>query len=609
MKRTNSFRLKALLTLLVSCLVTAHATTVDVDGITYYISNNKASVDYKSDGTRYSGDIVIPDSIPCDGTNYPVTGMRYTYIFQNCSELTSLTFGANFMNGSYSFDNSDSLKSVTFNYVHRRTITAFSMTFRYCTSLETVALPSSTRTPSRITLADDMFHGCTNLKAISNLPSDISYQIGVRTFYGCSSLNPLEFIDLSGATFLSSNDRTTVATAAFAMCNISSVTIPETMTEIPNATFFGCPLTEVTIPSTVTHIGAQAFLSSSYTVATPVLHEGLKYIGDNAFLGVENLNIPSTLETLGFLAGSSRLKSATVAEGNKYFEVKNNALYQNEYALNDSGEEVLVSKTLRNVIAGNGYTGPSVWKEEDELVTAIYRNAFLNIPVTGYDIPNLRSIGSAAFWESAIEKVTIKKDIDYGIEAFGNCIKLNEVTIEDGVKSLPDRIFYGCSNLTVFPSLPRSITALNSGAEFYNCGFTHVTLHPGMEAIDSYTFSKKVTDIECMSMIPPAIERYSSVNYEGRGELYLPEVTLTVPQESIELYKQHEAWGQCKEIKGNPDWAGFDGTTAALPGGLYIAHKGGNILYKQNGTTYDTGIPAGAHPFQMQIYNDALYVA
>ncbi|MBQ9076698.1 MAG: hypothetical protein IJY31_02510, partial [Muribaculaceae bacterium] len=50
-------------------------------------------------------------------------------------------------------------------------------------------------------------------------------------------------------------------------------------------------------------------------------------------------------------------------------------------------------------------------------------------------------------------------------------------------------------------------------------------------------------------------------------------------------------------------------TTAALPGGLYIAHKGGNILYKQNGTTYDTGIPAGAHPFQMQIYNDALYVA
>ncbi len=602
MKHSNPSRLTAILLLLITCFATAQAATVDIDGITYNTSGAYAYVSYKSDGTIYSGDIIIPDKITVDGTTYPVLRTTDSSVFDNCYEMTSFTAGANFTPGNNTFKYCYNLKHVTFNYVARRSFNLIlpERCFYMCSSLETVTFPTNV---SKITINDYAFYECNKLKSLVNFPTDINYYtLGKYAFYRCCELNPLEYIDLAKVV-LESSDRYSTPTHVFFKCNISKVTIPDGWTSIPDYLFGGCQLTEVTIPTSVEEIGDYAFFDDYgiYPVATPILHEGLKHFGEKVFCGIENLNIPSTLETLGLPNLPTKLKSVTVAEGNKYFEVKDNALYKN--VLDDNGS--VTNKILRNVIAGNGYTGPSVWKETDALVTEISDYAFSNIPVSDYDIPNLKTVGDRAFEHSSIEKATIKKGIKYGSGTFHSCQNLKEVTIEDGVKTLPRNIFFNCNNLKSFPVLPKSLTTLNNGYAFSSCGFSYVFLHSRIESIHRSTFSRNVTNVECMNPIPPFVGDYT--NSEYTDYLYMPDVTLTVPQSSVELYKQHEVWGQCKEIIGNPDWEGL-GTVTSLPSGLWFAQKGGNICYLNNGL-HDTGIPAGAHPFQMQIHGNALYVA
>lgn len=605
MKKLTPARLTALLLLLISCFTAARAATVDIDGITYSYSESSAYVTYKSDGTKYSGDIVIPDTIVVDSTTYKVAGVKNPNVFAGCSELTSFTSGTNFIfYNTLTFNGCSNLKEVTFNYTRKRWPTMYLPEYMFCdcSSLESVTFPAGMKDLTEIfRIGDFAFYGCTNLKSFVNFPAaPNTVQVGCWSFYGCRALNPLEYIDLANVTFYSVYGD--AVTQAFAYCNITSVTIPDGCTSIPEYTFYGCPLTEVSISTSVTEIGNMAFYSKdSYTA--PELHEGLVSIGDWAFNAtIENINIPASLESLGLLTWPVRLKSVTVAEGNKYFEVKNNALYQKVL----DAEENVDHKILHSVIAGNGNT-LGIWKESDELVTEIGRYAFAGTDIKGYDFPYLEVVGEHAFQNSTIENVDIKKGIEYGYSVFFGCRSLTQVTIEDGVKSLPDNAFYGCENLTTAPEFPGSLKSL--GAMFCGCNFTSVKLHDTFESIDLYSFPRSVTEIECQNPVPPTVtDRYGAIGTDGDDwHLYIPDVTLTVPAASVELYKQHEVWGKCKEIIGNPDWQGL-GSVTDLPGGLWFAQKGGNICYLNDGL-HDTGIPSGGHPFQMQIHGNALYVA
>lgn len=610
MKQSYTTKSITLLLLLFSCFSMAHA--IDIDGITYSISSTGAKVDYKSDGTPYSGDIVIPDSIIVNDTTYKVVGLAHAGVFDSCVELTSLTTGINFNPFlGYYFSHNYKLKSITFNYepYNSRGFISYPRwvnieNFSNCTSLETITFPSLMKKVNmRITFSDFAFQNCSSLKSIINLPTNASYTIGSWAFSGCKTFNPLECIDLSACTFQSTSSYDGIVENSFGLCNITSITIPDNWTTIPCGIFEGCPLTEVIIPSSVTHIEDRAFYSNNYRVPTPTLHEGLISIGNIIFYGIENLNIPSTLEKLGATYYPDEIKSVSVADGNKFFSVTNNALYENiSTGVNRDGTPIFSGeKRLRFVIAGNGYTGPNIW-QDDESVTAIGDYAFYKIPVTDFDIPNLKAIGDWAFSGSSIEKATVKKEIKYGDGVFSDCINLKEVIIEDGVKSLPASIFSDCKNLSTAPTFPKSLTSLGKGMEFRRCGFTSVRLHSAFDLLYHGTFSRNVTNIECASIIPPTITNFS----EDRNRMYMPEITLTVPQGSVELYKQHEIWGQCKEIIGNPNWHGFGAITS--PNGLWFAKKGGNICYYNNGY-HDTGISAGSHPFQMQIYGNAVYVA
>ena len=77
-------------TLILSVLfsISASALKVEVDGIYYDISGTTATV--TSGYNRYSGDIVIPESITYNASKYPVTSIGVN-AFWGCNRLTSVT--------------------------------------------------------------------------------------------------------------------------------------------------------------------------------------------------------------------------------------------------------------------------------------------------------------------------------------------------------------------------------------------------------------------------------------------------------------------------------------------------------------------------------------
>lgn len=84
--------------------------------------------------------------------------------------------------------------------------------------------------------------------------------------------------------------------------NLTSVTLPDTITEIPDYAFYKCTkLTSVNIPAGVTRIGINAF-SGCTDLQTVTLPEGLQTMGYGAFSSAYDLTgvivLPSTLTSL-----------------------------------------------------------------------------------------------------------------------------------------------------------------------------------------------------------------------------------------------------------------------------------------------------------------------
>ena len=175
---------------------------------------------------------------------------------------------------------------------------------------------------------------------------------------------------------------------AFSGCEkLTSVEIPDSVTEIGGSAFYGSGLTAVTIGNGVTEIGDYAFYGCS-GLTTVTIGKGVTKIGDDAFSSCSNLKeiaIPDSVKEIGdyAFAWCSGLMTLTIGKG----------------------------------------------------VTKIGKDAFYECKkLTSVAIPDsVTEIGNQAFYNcSGLTTVTIGKGVTkIGEYAFSNCNALNSVTFAE----------------------------------------------------------------------------------------------------------------------------------------------------------------------------------
>ena len=268
--------------------------------------------------------LVLPNSVTDIGSDAfsGCTGLQYIafpdhlnrinrYAFMGCTGLTSISLHSVNVIEESAFWNCSELISADLG---DSVLSMMANVFKNCTKLQTVTLPCSTKTVDD----DTTFSGCTAIRNVNLTAGDGVMTISMsRVFRECYQL--VEHIQLSEGII-------SVCASAFANCTgLTSVTLPNSITELGNAMFYGCTnLRYVNIPENVESIPQDIFwrCSSLQEIKIP---EGVSSIGIYAFYYCENLQeivIPESVKTIGHGAfiRCSQVPSFEIPSGVKTIE-------------------------------------------------------------------------------------------------------------------------------------------------------------------------------------------------------------------------------------------------------------------------------------------------
>ena len=141
---------------------------------------------------------------------------------------------------------------------------------------------------------------------------------------------------------------------------------------------------------------------------------------------------------------------------------------------------------------------------------------------------------------SSLTSISLPSGItELGASCFSGCSNLTSISLPSGITSLEGFCFQDCSSLTSV-SLPSGITSLGYGC-FSGCSsLTSISLPSGITSLVGSCFENcsNLKSMLCLAVEPPSCTS-SVVNSTMR---------LYVPKESVENYKQSDAWGRAKGI-------------------------------------------------------------
>ena len=256
--------------------------------------------------------------------------------------------------------------------------------------------------PGIETIEDNAFSRCSNLTSIT-LPEGLT-QLGSGVFQGCTSLE--------------------------------SVTLPDSLTELGEYAFFGCTsLKSVTIPEGLTQLGSSVFQGCT-SLKSLTLPESLTAIGKNAFQGctaLESIIIPDRVEGIEGYAfqGCTSLKSVKMPS----YEVVR--FFVGDFAF--EGCTSLTSIDFSNV--RESFIGISAFEGCTSLGSVKFSEG-----LNDYLFDDYVEIRGRAFYNCNRIKTLTLPNVDLGESAFEGCTSLNTVKMR-AIFSIESRVFAGCPNL------------------------------------------------------------------------------------------------------------------------------------------------------------------
>ncbi len=302
---------------------------------------------------------------------------------------------------------------------------------------------------------------------------------------------------------------------------VTSVTLPDTITNIGDYAFSGCKsLTELQLPASLETIGERAFYNcSSLTelqlpesmqtignrafyactgLQTLQLPEGMTAIGDGAFgkcTALTAVTIPDTVTSIGTGAFSSCTGLTDIVLPEQLTEVSD-SLFE--------GCTALVSVTLPDGITSIG--------------TAAFSGC---TKLTGIALPDtVAVIGEQAFLEcKALLVIVLPKSlVSLENACFQNCSVLRSVTFQEGLVSIGAKAFWGCGYLSGM-ELPTGLETIGDEA-FAGSGLKAVNFPQSVTSIGAKVF------LGCTNLQQINVEAGNAVYSSRNGVLFNSEQTV-----------------------------------------------------------------------------------
>lgn len=331
-----------------------------------------------------------------------------------------------------------------------------SSAFASCWALVEVRLPQGD-----VSWGTAVFENCSALTKV-DIPEKMT-TVPSYMFSGCNSLAEINFHDnitciekyafedaLKNAAVILPKNLTKIGERAFRYSYMTSLTLPEGLTEVEREAFENCKnLEEVTIPTTLTVIPAGAFSNCS-SLKTINFHDNITSIGARAFYGsLEGAHVVlpkgiTSLESQAFQGCA--MASITLHDG-----------------LTDIGANAFSS--CKNI------TEISL----PESVTVIPDSAFDNSNLLAkINMPSVTKIGSYAFASTGFETFVIPEGVAI-IDAatFKNCSRLANITIPSTVLLIASDAFTYCPDEMIISGYTGSVAetyAAENGYGFVSLG-------------------------------------------------------------------------------------------------------------------------------------------